>query len=123
MERFSTKVDVGVSLGLEYVHPYLLDWQTDNDIAGKMKFDECTDDEKKQVREACQEHMVTYAMLQQSGKHAAKLRSDTRVDYLRHLGDYPANRTELLDLLDRYSKTPMRPVITSEGKSFCTRGW
>ena len=123
MERFSTKVDVGVSLGLEYVHPYLLDWQTDNDIAGKMKFDECTDDEKKQVREACQERMVTYAMLQQSGKHAAKLRSDTRVDYLRHLGDYPANRTELLDLLDRYSKTPMRPVITSEGKSFCTRGW
>ena len=122
-ERFYTKAEVGLSLGLEYLHPCLLDWQTHHDHETLTKFEELTtDDEKAEVCANAQERMLTYIMMQQSGKFADKLRNDTRDDYLKSLGQYPGTRTELLNLLDRYSRAPVRPTITSEGTSFAQKG-
>jgi hypothetical protein len=119
-ERFNTKVDVGVAIGVTRQHKVLLEY-----VAMELHtqaFATLGVAEQQAVREDAEERYVSYAFLRQSGKQHGNLRVDLQNDFTTGDNRYPKNRQQTLHLLDKYSKTAAPRATQSEGTSFAQGG-
>jgi hypothetical protein len=119
-ERYNTKVDVGVAIGVTRQHKVLLEYVAME--VHNTKFDTLSDANKDAVRIDAEERYISYAFLRQSGAQHAKLKTDLQNDFTIGDNRYPKNRQQTLHLLDKYSKTAVSKKDPNEGSSFAQKG-
>jgi hypothetical protein len=98
-ERYNTKVDVGVAIGVTRQHKVLLEYVAME--VHNTKFDTLSDANKDAVRIDAEERYISYAFLRQSGAQHAKLKTDLQNDFTIGDNRYPKNRQQTLHLLDK----------------------
>ena len=109
-EKFNTKVDVGLAVGVEHKHPALLKHATkmmhnkSPPLASSEDCDLCTADEQAKIEAHAKEQYLACAVLHQSGSQHKKLRDDLRNNFTTGDDTYPQTRQQTLHLMDQCTK-------------------
>jgi hypothetical protein len=126
-ERFNTKVDVAIALGMSFCPTPMLQEEIMRDTkfnrAGGLvpKFKDLTDEEQASVIEQAQERYLTQLFIAHSGKQHAHLRRSLADDYTKGHDNYPDTRQDALRMLDTFSKNAVTPPTPSQGTAFAQK--
>jgi hypothetical protein len=121
VQKFNTKVDVGLAIGITQQHKVLLEYVAqENHI---LTFATLSAEQKQAVCNDAEEWYISYTFLCQSRAQHGNLKVNLRNDFTTSSNRYPRTRQQMLHLLDKYSKTGVVPKMTSsEGSSFAQKG-
>ena len=75
-----------------------------------------------EIVEETEEAFQTYAMLMLSSRVNDKLKEDLQNFYATGDDKYPKKRTDLVHVLDQYTKKAMVKAVESQGSSFANTG-
>ncbi len=120
-EKFNTKVDVGLAIGITQQYKVLLEYVAQENHT--LTFAALSGEQRQAVCKDAEERYISYTFLCQSRAQHGNLKVDLRNDFTTGSNRYPKTRQQMLHLLDKYSKTVIVPKTTSsEGSSFTQMG-
>lgn len=118
-DRFNTKVEVAESVGVSFEFKRI--WQYCAQESYKKSYEELQPEEKSTVRTSARERFLSFALLKTSSSRHDKIRGDLSDDYTKGSDNYPQTRSQVLMLMDHYTKMPT-VVTPSEGTAFAQKG-
>ena len=122
-DRHVTRSEVDQAIGIQRIEPYLLDYMKNQRPKLKNKaFEDLDPDIQIEVVEETEEAFQTYAMLMQSSRVNDKLKEDLQNFYATGDDKYPKKRTDLVHVLDQYTKKVVVKAVESQGSSFANTG-
>jgi hypothetical protein len=89
--KFNTQSDVNKAVGIERIHPTLVDYMTEQPHKGTA-FEDLPDANQELVKAKTMEAYLSYAFLQQAHKQHAKLKTDLRNEYAHGIDKFPKDR-------------------------------
>ena len=122
-DRHVTRSEVDQSIGIQRIEPWLLDYMKNRRPKLKRKvFEDLDPDVQIEIVEETEEAFQTFAMLVQASKVHDKLKEDLQNFYATGDDKYPKKRTDLVHVLDQYTKKAIVRAVESQGSSFANTG-
>jgi len=118
-DRFNTKVEVAKSVGVSFDFEKI--WEYGAQEAHKATYILLKPVKQAAVRASAKERFKSLALIKMSNSKHNKIKDDLSDDYTKGSDNYPQNRSQVLMLMDHYSKAPTA-ITASEGTTFVQKG-
>ncbi len=112
-------MEVAESVGVSFYFKKILEYCAME--AHKAAYTLLRPNKQEAVRISTRERFLSYVLIKTSNSKQDKIKDNLLDDYTKGSDNYPQTRSQVLMLMDHYSKTPTA-ITTLEGKAFAQSG-